>query len=206
MFDGRSTQRNLVTAGFDVKVDGVLGALSFAALLVCASARPPWKVPSAPAIGAALATGLETAQINSPLRLRHFLAQAACETFGFTRLVESDGGDPNYFARYEGMKALGNTEPGDGARFKGRGLLDTTGRWNYGELARETGLDCVNHPELLELPADAVEAATLFWQKRGCNAAADANDIRRVTFLVNGGYNGLQDRQTYFGRLGVIAP
>jgi len=151
-----------------------------------------------------LSATLPTAEIDTPLRVRHFLAQAACETAAFSRLKESDGGNPHYFDRYEGNVNLGNTQEGDGARFCGRGLLDTTGRWNYTHLAKLTGLDCVNHPELLERPATAVVAAVKYWASRNCNAAADTNDIETVTREIDGGLNGLPDRQIFFKRLGVI--
>ena len=205
MFDAHNTQLALNhVANAGLVVDGELGPATLAALLRHASQRPLSQLALVPAIAAAMATGLEVDDINTPLRLRHFLAQTACETAGFTRLVESDGGDPNYFKRYEGNRNLGNTLPGDGAKFKGRGLLDTTGRWNYGELAKLTGLDCVVHPELLEEPENAMLAAGCFWVERKCNEAADASDIKLVTIRVNGGTNGLADRMTYFGRLGVI--
>ena len=204
MFDATTTQKNLNSiAGAGLVVDGHAGPKTFAALLHRAAQRS-LNVATVAALSESLAERLDAQAINTPLRVRHLLAQAACETAGFTRLVESDGGDPHYFDRYEGVRMLGNTQPGDGARFKGRGLLDTTGRYNYGVLGRETGKDLVNHPELLEDPDKAVESACLFWARKGVNAAADAADIRRVTLLVNGGYNGLADRMTFYERLGVI--
>lgn len=199
MFDAHATQRNLVAKGYSLTVDGVAGPKTFAALLLRASQRAAANVPLAPALGAELATQLDAAGINTQLRVRHFLAQAACETWGFTRMVELASGQA-----YEGRRDLGNTQPGDGALYKGRGLLDTTGRYNYETLERLTGIDCVNHPELLEQPHQAVQAAISYWMFKSVNVAADANDIHRVTFLVNGGYNGIADRQIYFDRLGVI--
>jgi putative chitinase len=202
MFDGTATQRNLAGRGFAVTVDGALGAKSFAALL--ARAHSPVASPPSTlmlALGVALASRLDPAGINTPLRVRHFLAQAACETWGFTLMAEKASG-----MVYEGRRDLGNIYPGDGARFKGRGLLDTTGRWNYQHLRDVTGLDCMKRPEVLEQPDAAVLAAVAYWRNAGANKPADANDILQVTKVVNGGTNGLADRKIYFDRLGVIAP
>ena len=201
MFDASTTQTNLNTvANAGLTVDGQAGAKTFLALLERAAGRVS---PLMPTLAALLATKLEEHGINTPLRVRHFLAQACCETDHFNTLVEYGGA--SYFAKYDGRRDLGNIQPGDGPRFKGRGLLQTTGRANYSALAKATGLDCVNHPELLQDPTNAVEAACLFWVARGVNAAADAADIKRVTLLINGGYNGLSDRMSFYERLGVIA-
>ena len=81
----------------------------------------------------------------------------------------------------------------------------TTGRYNYTKLAEDTGLDCVDHPELLEDPEHAVEAAVRYWDHRGINALADANDLKAVTRAVNGGLNGYTDRALAFQRLAVLA-
>lgn len=198
MFDAHVTQSALVAKGYPLAVDGHAGPLTFAALL-CRAELVMHATPLVTALGAELAVQLDAAGINTPLRVRHFLAQAACETAGFTRMREIASG-----AAYEGRVDLGNTHPGDGVKYPGRGLLDTTGRYNYTVLAGITGLDCVNHPELLEQPHNAVLAAVMYWNRHGVNTYADANDIRGVTHAVNGGYNGLDDRVTYFNRLGVI--
>lgn len=197
--DATATQNALVAKGFTLNVDGKAGPKTFAALL-CRAAGPG-KTPTTLmiAVATSLAGQLEPGGINTPLRIRHFLAQAACETWAFKTLREDSDGHA-----YEGSRVLGNTQPGDGLRFIGRGLLDTTGRWNYQQLHALTGLDCVDHPELLEVPDKAVLAAVSYWNSKHVNAWADKNDIRGVTFAVNGGYNGLSDRQIYFDRLGVI--
>lgn len=202
MFDASATQRNLNAHGAKLTVDGKLGPLTIAALLRRASQR----AGIVAGVAESLATRLPGSDISTPLRLRHFLAQCACETAGFTRLIESDGGDPHYFDRYEGRKVLGNTCPGDGAKFRGRGLLDTTGHWNYAHLAQLTGIDCIAHPELLAEPDFAVQAAIEFWDFEGCNVAADLDEIEQVTRMINGGLNGLADRKIYFERLGVLQP
>lgn len=201
MFDAAVTQANLNrVANAGLTVDGMAGPATFGALLARAGLRA--SVPLDHDLGVALVAHLDAYDINTPLRLRHFLAQAACETWAFTVLKER--GDANYFHRYEGRRDLGNIQPGDGARYCGRGLLDTTGRANYHALATLTGIDCENHPELLEDPDNAVRSACVYWHSRGVNALADLNDIRGVTQAVNGGLNGLVDRTTFFERLGVI--
>lgn len=206
MFNARTTQLNLLLKGYDPGAsDGLFGPKTFAALLMAAGMNhDPTKVPLAPAIGVSLARWLDPNGINTPLRMAHFLAQAACETAAFTKLKESDGGNPHYFDRYEGNKNLGNTHPGDGHLFCGRGLLDSTGRWNYQHLHDLTNLDCVNRPELLEVPENAVDAAVTYWNSRAVSAAADRNDLPHVTQLINGGQNGLADRQIFLDRLNKV--
>lgn len=203
MFNATNTQKQLnAVANAGLATDGIAGPATFAALMKRAAGSLS---PLASTLAPILVAKLDAHGINTPLRVRGFLAQACAETDRFRTLVEY--GSASYFTRYDGRKDLGNLQPGDGARFKGRGLLQTTGRANYAALATATGLDCVNHPELLEDPANAVEAACRFWVSRpGLNAAADAADVKRTTLLINGGYNGLTDRQTFFNLLGVIQP
>ncbi len=203
--DITNAQKALNAKGASLTVDGSLGPHSMVALLAATRGNPGYSDDFLLSIAVPLVAALPVADISTTLRLRHFLAQSACETFAFRRLIESDGGDPHYFDRYEGSKILGNTQPGDGARFPGRGLLDTTGRWNYTLLAKVSGLDCVNHPEILAEPANACTAAVSFWAYRKVNVLADANDIVGVTKAVNGGVNGLADRETYFARLEALA-
>lgn len=203
MIDLKATQAALVKLGYPLTVDGALGPKTMAALIKTTSRRPV--LPLVPALAASLVARMADADITPGLRLRHFLAQMACETAGFTRLKESTGGDPTYFNRYEGRRDLGNTRPGDGARYCGRGGLDTTGRANYMELATLSGLDCLAHPELLEVPDNAILSALAYWKAHNVNAAADANDIAQVTRRINGGYNGMEDRKIYFGRLGMLS-
>ncbi len=137
-------------------------------------------------------TILDNGGINTPLRLAHFFAQIDHESLGGKRLREI--GNAKYFERYEGRKDLGNTQKGDGIRFIGRGYIQVTGRANYTELSKATGIDYVNNPQWLEREADAMTSAIWFWQTRRLNRFADADDIRGVTRRINGGFNGLQDR------------
>lgn len=101
-------------------------------------------------------------------------------------------------ARYEGRKDLGNTEPGDGFKFRGRGLIQTTGRANYAATGEALGIDLLRDPTLLALPENAARSAGWYWQSRGLNALADLGDFRRITLRINGGTNGLADRQALY--------
>lgn len=136
--------------------------------------------------------------IATPLRLAHFLAQVGHESGSLRHARELWGPTPAQ-ARYEGRRDLGNTEPGDGRRYLGRGLIQTTGRSNYRRVAQRLASrgapDFEAQPELLELPEWAAWSAADYWAMRNINAAADADDLLRVTRLVNGSTNGLPDRQ-----------
>jgi predicted chitinase len=141
---------------------------------------------------AAMPRMIEIASLTTALRQAHFLAQIAHESAGMLTTVEYASG-----AAYEGRKDLGNTQRGDGVRFKGRGLIQLTGRANYMAYGFELGLDLVGKPELAaQFPAAALTAA-LYWRKRGINAPADRDDIEAVTRKINGGTNGLADRRAY---------
>jgi putative chitinase len=131
--------------------------------------------------------------INTPLRLAHFLAQIDHESGGFKHLTEL--GNRAYFNKYEGRKDLGNTEVGDGFRFRGRGYIQVTGRYNYLQLSKDTGIDFVNNPDLLATEVNAIVSACWFWSKRKLNALADKDDLLGITRRVNGGLNGLEDRR-----------
>ena len=160
--------------------------------------------------------------INDPgLRLAHFMAQVLHETGGLTILLE----DMNYRAEripqvwpkrfktvaeaqpyahnpeklankvYGGR--MGNTQPGDGWRFIGRGLLQITGRESYEKYGRSLGIDLAGNPDLAFDAAWALKIAAEEWVASGCNALADADRLRSVTYAINGGYEGLADRQDW---------
>lgn len=131
----------------------------------------------------------------TPLRAAHFLAQIAHESGGFRYSEEIASG-----AAYEGREDLGNTEPGDGRRFKGRGVIQLTGRANYQRYGDLLGLDLVRQPGLAALPEVAYRTAALYWLDRNINTDADRDDLRAVTRAVNGGTNGLDDRRRYLHR------
>lgn len=131
--------------------------------------------------------------IDTPLRQAHFLAQIGHESGEFRFRAEIASGQA-----YEGRQDLGNTQPGDGQRFKGRGLIQLTGRANYAEYGRDIGREAalLKQPQLVETdPALCVDAAGWFWSKRKLNALADADDLNTLTKRINGGFNGLDDRR-----------
>ncbi len=156
--------------------------------------------------------------INNPYRIAAFLAQTSHESAGYTRLVENLNYSaegllktfPKYFSSMPEAKEwerkpmmignrvyggrMGNIEPGDGYKFRGRGLIHITGRDNYESMANELSIDCVNKPELLEQPQHAAMTAALFWHRAGCNALADNHMFKSITQRVNGGVNGLAER------------
>ena len=134
-------------------------------------------------------------EIDTPLRLSAFLAQIGHES-GRLRYVEELASGK----AYEGRTDLGNTTKGDGVRFKGRGLIQITGRYNYTELANDTDVDFVSYPELLKEPEFAVMSACWFWDKRKLNMLADEERFRDITKKINGGYNGLEDREKLYAK------
>jgi putative chitinase len=150
-------------------------------------------------LGTPMAAYLPGAGIDTNLRLAHFLAQAAHETASFRTLVEY--GNAAYFERYDGRKDLGNTQPGDGFRFRGRGIFQLTGRNNYARFGGRIGVDLISNPDLAAEPDNAVRLACLFWTDRNLAQFADADDIYSVTRRVNGGLNGIADRQAALGRI-----
>jgi putative chitinase len=137
-----------------------------------------------------LKAGMIKYAITTPLQMAHFIAQLGHESASFLYTEEIASG-----AAYEGRRDLGNTEPGDGKRFKGRGLIQLTGRANYAAYSRFTGIDYVAGPERLSTdPLVAVDVACWFWKDRGVDRLAEQDDVKAVTKRINGGYNGLDDR------------
>lgn len=131
--------------------------------------------------------------INTPHRVASFLAQLLHESGGFMYVKEIASGKA-----YEGRKDLGNTEEGDGVKYKGRGLIQLTGRANYKEVGKDFAIDLINKPELLETPKWAVESACHFWKSHNLNTICEAHDVTKVTKIINGGRMGLAERQHYF--------
>ena len=131
--------------------------------------------------------------IDNNVRLAAFLAQVGHES-GQLRYNKEIWGPTAAQKGYEGRKDLGNIIAGDGVKFKGRGLIQITGRANYSNFGQTNGVDCINNPSLLELPEYAVMTACWFWQKNNLNKYADSGDFKTLTKRINGGYNGLEDR------------
>jgi len=134
-------------------------------------------------------------EVETRLRLCHFLAQAAHETDGFRTLEEYGG--PAWFIRYEGRRDLGNLQAGDGLRYHGRGIFQLTGRTNYSRYGDILGIDLEADPERAKEPEVSLSVAFAYWTERDINPAADADDIERVTKLINGGRTGLAERARY---------
>ena len=128
--------------------------------------------------------------LDNPLRLIHFLAQLAHESGNFRYMEEIASG-----AAYEGRKDLGNTQAGDGKRFKGRGPIQLTGRANYRKYGQQLGIDFENNPEIVAIPSVGLLVACKFWADNGLNALADQDDVAMITRRINGGLNGFEDRK-----------
>ena len=139
--------------------------------------------------GAVLAATLESYDITSRLRIAHFLGQTCEESAGCRTTEEFASG-----REYEGRQDLGNTHKGDGPRYKGRGLLQLTGRANYADYGKALGVDLVNNPTLAAQPALSLKIACEYWKRHDINADCDRDDAQAVTRKVNGGLNGLSDR------------
>lgn len=132
--------------------------------------------------------------IDTPARKAAFLANVGHESGGLHWTSEL-WGPTSAQHTYEGRHDLGNTQPGDGFKFRGRGLLQTTGRANYQALSNHLGVDYVANPEQLAEPADASRSAGYFWQSHSLNQFADGGDFLTLVKRINGGYNGLSERQ-----------
>lgn len=146
---------------------------------------------------AMLMAAARAAGITDPQELAHFMAQMAHESAGFRSLREYASGDA-----YEDRKSLGNTQVGDGRRFKGRGFVQLTGRANYTAFAKASGIDVVSNPELLEREDIAAQAAIWYWKNRV--GSKWRRGIRAVTQAINGKENGLADRQAYFSQYSAM--
>ncbi|GAA7757495.1 chitinase [Cupriavidus sp. SHE] len=133
-------------------------------------------------------------EISTPTRSAAFLAQVGHES-GQLRLLREIWGPTPAQIRYEGRADLGNTEPGDGKRYMGRGLIQITGRKNYLLCGFDLHLDLIAHPELLEQAEHAAASAGWYWHTHNLNRFADAGDFVGLTRAINGGTNGIADRR-----------
>jgi putative chitinase len=139
--------------------------------------------------GAVLAATLNSYDITDRLRIAHFLGQTCEESAGYRTTEEFASGK-----EYEGRRDLGNTQKGDGQRYKGRGLLQLTGRANYADYGSALGVDLVNNPTLAAQPALSLKIACEYWKRHNINSDCDRDDVQAVTRKVNGGLNGLSER------------
>ena len=156
-----------------------------------------------------LNTAMVRFQIVGTKRIAAFVAQIGHESGQF-RYVRELGND-QYLSKYDTgtlAKRLGNTPEadGDGQKYRGRGLIQITGRANYMMCGEALALDLINQPELLEKPQHACMSAAWFWASRGLNTLADAGQFDTITRRINGGQNGAADRQAlYAWALKVLA-
>lgn len=138
-------------------------------------------------------------QVDTVRRQRYFLAQLAHESAGFRTTVEYASG-----RAYEGRRDLGNVKKGDGVRYKGRGLIQLTGRYNYRVYGEKMGVDLEANPKLAAEFPYALEIALLYWKDKGLNRLADQGKFKRITKRINGGYNGHKDRLRWLAKFRKI--
>lgn len=174
---------------------------------------PLCNVATSTLLAPALEAGRVAAGLTTPLRVAHFMAQVAHESAGFTRLEENLNYSaerlhaiwPKRFPTVESAALyarnpvelankvyggrLGNDKPGDGWRFRGRGLIQLTGRANYAAYGVEAD------PEIAAQPRDAARLALLYWARKALNDEADRDDIEAITRAINGGTVGLEERK-----------
>ena len=136
-------------------------------------------------------------EINTMLRKQHFLAQVGHESASLRYMHEIDSGQA-----YEGRTDLGNTQPGDGRKFRGHGPIQLTGRYNHTAFFEYLGRpELIETPEILETDLElAWLASGWFWMSKNLNTYADQDNVKRITKIINGGYNGLEDRKAYLAR------
>lgn len=156
----------------------------------------PFSASRADTYAPLLTVSMAEFEIDTAKRQAAFLAQVCHESGSLKFTEEIASGDA-----YEGRADLGNVNPGDGVRFKGRGLLQITGRTNYRVVGNALGLDLLQLPELLEQPANATRSAAWFWKSHGLNEHADADRFWTISRAINGGTNGLDDRIVHWIRI-----
>ncbi|CAN5775132.1 hypothetical protein BH11PSE13_BH11PSE13_32790 [soil metagenome] len=146
-------------------------------------------------------------EINTLRRASAFIAQLAHES-GELNFMEEIWGPTPAQKRYEPpsdlAKTLGNTQPGDGKRFKGRGPIQLTGRANYQKFGDLLGVDLVGQPELAAAPEVAFKTAGLYWKRKGLNELADTDAFTEITRRINGGQNGAVERLRFYERAKLV--
>lgn len=153
----------------------------------------------------ALNTAMNRYSILGTARAAAFIAQVGHES-GQLRWLREIWGPTAQQLGYEGRVDLGNTQKGDGSKYRGRGLIQITGRANYAACGEALGLDLISNPELLELPQHGTMSAAWFWSTRGLNTLADEGKFATITRRINGGLTGQEDRQALYDKaLKVLA-
>ncbi|MEY4299848.1 MAG: hypothetical protein RIR25_1084 [Verrucomicrobiota bacterium] len=168
-------------------------------LYAIAGRRGPKQREIIEALGPVLAPTLAKWGITPGLEAALFLGQCATESDGFSTTTEYASG-----RAYEGRRDLGNTQPGDGVKYKGHALIQVTGRDNHRRCGLALGIDAENHPELLAQPEHALEASCWFWVTNRIGPWARKGDVLAVSRAVNLGNptkqrtpNGWTERQSY---------
>jgi len=138
---------------------------------------------------------MEKYDISTPQRIRMFLAQIGHESGQLRYTTELASGEA-----YEGKRNLGNTQKGDGVKYKGRGLIQITGRNNFVLCGFDLDLPLLEHPELLSEPRNATLSAGWFWNENDLNRICDMNLFETLTRRINGGLNGYADRYKLYQR------
>lgn len=154
-------------------------------------------VPHAPDVVAPLNQCVSLAGASNGLRMAALIAQLAHESGGFIYTHEIWGPTAAQLT-YEGRADLGNTQPGDGVLFKGRGWIQLTGRANYTKCSRATGIDLLTNPERAASLDVIPYTAAWYWTTHNCNAFADDGDFEKITRAINGGLNGIVQRTAYY--------
>jgi putative chitinase len=170
-----------------------------------------------------LCAAMEEFEINTPQRVAGFLAQCAHESGNFTAIRENlnysaDGLKrvfPKYFRDvdandynrnpekianrvYSNRMGNGDEDSGDGYAYRGRGLIQLTGKDNYANCSMDLEVDLIEDPSYLETPEGAARSAAWFWWKNNLNSFADKGDIVGMTKRINGGTIGLEDRKKHY--------
>lgn len=142
-------------------------------------------------------------EVNTPARAAAFIAQLAHETGEFKWFREIWGPTPQQ-EKYDPPHALsaklGNTQKGDGKKYRGAGAIQLTGKANFIKYGKALGIDLENNPALAALPETSFRVAGLFWRDKNLNARADQGDFDTITLRINGGYNGSEERRRYWVR------
>jgi len=209
--DVLAIQKRLAAAGFNPgPLDGDMGPKTYTALINYVVGKDVGSISIL--LGRAMAADFPKYGVVTPLRIAHFLAQSAHETSRFRYMSElGSGRDANhdgyddYLQKYDFRKDLGNTAVGMGPKYRGRGIFQLTGFFNYLAFGKRIGIDLAKFPEKASEPEVAVSLACLFWADRKLNALADTDNVVAVTKKINGGTNGLDERVAFTKRLkGVL--
>lgn len=142
---------------------------------------------------------MEEYEINTKNREIDFISNLLVESGRFVYTKELASGKA-----YEGRKDLGNTSKGNGVKYKGRGLIQITGKFNYEKLSKDFNVDLISKPELLETPDLAVRSACWFWDSKNLNSLADSDQFEKICICINGGHNGYTERKWYHDELNKL--